>query len=364
MTTLERPRSAPREQEAEALFKEARRRRRRRWTFAVCALAVSVTTLALLMALGPFTSGPPAQKKGPSSSTGSSTQPPEIVAWSGRSRLVVMSSLNGHVLRTLARDVATYRGFPSLAVSASGSVYFDEGNSVVRVPLAGGKVAEVVQGRSPALSPNGQFLAYVSGDAVGSSVQTTMAITVLDLVSGAQRSWQNTVLNSSVEDLSWSPDSRYVSFTSLTWGHAPPTPYQIPSYLILDSTAPSGSLSIARPIPLATGVAWAGFLSQTAGNLEGVGVTQHARETVLDAVNAWSGQIVKHLVTMRGVLATGNALDGPEGAIQVDGSEQNLLVASSGNGFGQLYRWSSGASGPTSIARGLMRAAWVPVGVR
>src|SRR5882757_4109659 len=92
--------------------------------------------------------------------------PSRVVVWTAGFKIEVLSSRTGRLIRTLAANVSLYRGIPTLAVSATGVVYFDDVRGadewVLAVPLAGGPVTAVAEGRDPAISPNGRLLAYVT----------------------------------------------------------------------------------------------------------------------------------------------------------------------------------------------------------
>jgi hypothetical protein len=344
------------------LFKEARRRRRRRWTIVALVLTVSLTTPAVLtLARSPSTKTPAAHKNSAASQPAVSAMPAEVLAWS-HFRLEVLSSRDGHVIRTLATNVATFRSLPSLSVSPAGTVYFNNGVSggslpvdeIFSVPVTGGAARHVANGTSPAVSPDGHFLAYIRNDNAAFT-RNDNTIVVENLGSRAIRSW--TVRESEFSSLSWAPDSRFLSFTQVA-SHGT-------AYLVLDTTAPGQKLGPARRIALAPGVSWAGFMTQTPNGTLGVGVISRHKAISLVAVDARSGRIVRSLVTIPGDLSTGNAVDGPEGTIQADPSGQHLLVAATepkGYGSGQLYRWSIGTAGPIALGK-VTVAAWIPAGI-
>jgi hypothetical protein len=287
--------------------------------------------------------------------------PTQIVAWTGDSRIEVLSASTGRVLRTVATGVAEYRGLPSLTVSPSGIIYFDEGmyvngaptEVILRVPVTGGPVVRVAQGgRSPAVSPDGRFLAYVTGgDASPLPGGSPEAITVVDLSSGTPRSWRSRSA-ADLGALSWSPDSRYLSFTS--------DGSRATTYLRLDRSAGSGSLSAARLIPVPEGITWAGFLGQGGGRLAGVGVRTGRYSAELVTLDASSGRILRRLVAIPGVLFTAHASDGPEGSVKADSSGRFILAEAAGTGYGQLYRWSAGSDHAQALGAGIIRAVWAP----
>jgi hypothetical protein len=288
--------------------------------------------------------------------------PAEVVVWK-HFNLDVLSSLDGHSVRTLATDVGEFRGSPSLSVAPGGTVYFDNhayvGSSPVdriyRVPVSGGAPSYIADGRTPAVSPNGRLLAYVSNDPVNGPV-VKEAITIEDLASHAVRSWTDTAPEADLWALSWSPDSRFLSFSETTWppGGATTPGAVATSYLMLDTTVP---VLTAQRLSLAPGVSWACFIAGTRpGELLGVGEVKVRSGLRLVAINAHSGRTTRILVTITGAL---------DATVQADASGKHLVMAASGAGslgFGHLYRWTNGSAYPTSISPGVLVAAWVPTG--
>jgi hypothetical protein len=288
--------------------------------------------------------------------------PAEVVVWE-HFRLDVMSSLTGNLIRTLATDVGEFRGSPSLSVAPDGMVYFDNhayvGSSPVdriySVPVSGGAPSYIADGRTPAVSPDGRFLAYVSNDPVAGAVVKEM-ITIEDLGSHAIRSWTATAPEADLWALSWSPDSRFLSFSET----ASTSPDSVAtSYWVLDTTGPVLTSGAAHRLSLAPGVSWACFMAGTrSGELVGVGEVSLHGGLHLVAIDAHSGRTIRKLVTVPGAL---NA------TVQADASGKHLIIAASGAGslgFGHLYRWTSGSANPTAIAPGVLVAAWVPTGMR
>jgi hypothetical protein len=347
---------------ARALFLEARRRRRRRrqaWILGWLTVVLFAACLSLVLQPEP-PGGPGRSEPDVPGIQYTSGMPVQIVAWTGDSRIEVLSASTGRVLRTVATGVAEYRGLPSLTVSPSGMIYFDKGmyvngaptEVILRVPVTGGPVVRIAQGgRSPAVSPDGRFLAYVTGgDASPSPGGSQEAITVVDLGSATRHSWRSTSA-ADLGALSWSPDSRYLSFTS---------DGSKATYLILDRSTGGGSLSAARRIPVPQGIAWAGFLGQAGGRLLGAGVRTGRYSAELVTLDASSGRILRRLVGIPAGLFTANASDGPEGSVQADPSGRFILAGADGTGYGQLYRWSAGSDHATALGAGIIRAVWVP----
>jgi hypothetical protein len=368
MTLVDERPSATVRDEVQVLFREARRRRRRRWFMGFLVLVVIVAMIAAVALIrAPSESKSPAHKTaGPTQQAGSG-MPSEMVAWENF-RLDVLSSVSGHVIRTLATDVGEFRGSPSLSVAPSDIVFFDNhsyiGSSPVdriySIPVSGGTPTYIADGRTPAVSPDGRFLAYVTNDPLNANV-VNEAITIEDLRTHETRSWTDTAPEADLWALSWSPDSRLLSFSQTSW---PPSGATTPSgvatsYLFLDTAAPVLTSDSAQRIPVAPGVSWACFITGTPSRaLVGVGEVQTRSGLRLVAINALTGRTIQSLVTVPGEL---------DATLQADASGKHLVIAASGGGsagYGHLYRWTSGSASPTSIALGVLVAAWVPNGTR
>ena len=125
MTLIDERPTAPDHDEVQALFREARRRRRRRWMVGSLVLAVTLATIAAAVLIRrSSTTRSPGQTMTGSVQNTTSALPAEVVVWE-HFRLDVLSSLDGHRIRTLATDVGEFRGSPSLSVAPGRTVYFD-----------------------------------------------------------------------------------------------------------------------------------------------------------------------------------------------------------------------------------------------
>ncbi len=361
MTLIDKRSTAPAHDEVQVLFREARRRRRRRWMVGFLVLAVTLATIAAVVLVrrssmsrsrGHIMAGSVPQA--------ASAFPSEVVVWE-HFRLDVLSSLDGHRIRTLATDVGEFRGSPSLSVAPGGTVYFDNhayvGSSPVdriySVRVSGGAASHIADGRTPAVSPDGRLLAYVTNNPVAGAVYKE-SITIEDLRSHAIRSWTAMAPEADLWALSWAPDSRSLSFSET----ASTSPNSVAtSYWVLDTTGTLTS-GAAHRLTLAPGVSWACFMAGTRpGGLVGVGEVQLRSGLRLMAVNARSGRTIRRLVTIP------NASDA---TVQADASGKHLIVAASGSGsfgFGRLFRWTSGSATPTALAPAVLVAAWVPTGI-
>jgi len=382
---------------AEALIAEARQRQRRRWRRRGLVVAVLALLAAAAVTGGPGLSGgtarSPSGGAAPAPPAPAAAMPSQIVVLTASSKIEVVSSRTGLLIRTLATNVALFSGSPALAVSPAGVVYFDDvyapgplptvpggvqgsgrgaGEWVLSVPLAGGPVTHVALGSDLALSPDGRLLAYVPwtdprcpAGAMGCPGKPA-AIVVRDLPAGTQKTWAFTSTESLITNLSWSPDGRYLAFAGMT-GTKNGTVW-VRTAQVLD-TRSGGTLDGARPIPLGQAAAWAGYLTSHTGVavLTGPdGVIQASGGLV--EVGAGSGRVLRRLTSLppRG-LGTGNVFDGTEHTITADRSGRYLLIAGLGAGTrtgtgetftGEIFRWTFGLPHPVGVISGAIAAAW------
>jgi WD40-like Beta Propeller Repeat len=357
--------------QVQALFAEARhRRRRRRLAAAVAGLVLA--GLAVAVSSGAWPHQPrrgPAQGPGWLPAGPVKPMPSQVVAWKGF-KIQVLTSRTGRVVRTLASNVALYQAIPTIAVSPAGVVYFDTARGpeqwIESTPLAGGPITPIGPGDMPAVSPDGRLLAYLAWTvqiyppgtpARDMKPPVPEAIVVRNLETGAVRRWAFTSDVPAITGLSWSPDNRFLAYTSQSWasGLQPP-----PDTTQLLDTRAGGTLTSAPRIPLAPGLAWAGFLTPQAG----LAVTHYpaaqGRQQTLVAVATRTGRILGPLIRLPSQgLFTSNAWDGTEGTITADPTGRYLLIATSGpHGYGEILRWAIGERHLTGLAAGAIRAAW------
>ncbi len=309
-------------------------------------------------------------KSSATTSTHTTAIPAELVVWR-KFRIEVVSSATGRLIRTLALDPGLNRFTPQPAVSPGGTVYFDTahdvdgipGEQILSVPLLGGQVTVVANGHDPAVSPDGRFLAYLT---YADITNVGEGVVVKNLRTGTTMTWRYSTTGPDITGLSWSPDSRAVSFTATT--PAPDDRSLSVGAWVLSVSTPSGSLEEARKIPLASGMAWAGYVN----SVDGIGVSQLWGATrgsstfALSVVDARTGHVIARLPHVSGRLAVGNVFDGAEGTVRVDPSGQHLALVEVGSGGGALYRWTIGSkpnhisADPVRITSGVIGVAWVP----
>lgn len=284
--------------------------------------------------------------------------PSRIVVWTADSKIEVLSSRTGRLIRTLVTGVALTRGTPSMAVSPAGVVYFDSARGfrdyLFSVSLAGGPVTTVAEGWEPAISPDGRLLAYLTYAYSDPSLPGAEVIVVRDMRTGIRRSWAFSSHDRDITSLSWSPDGRYLAYAGDTYAANGTVAAQTAQ--MLDARAP---LYVARIIPLRK-LAWAGFLTAQAGLA--VMVDRHgailARAGVV-AVSLPSGRVIGRLTSLPPPrLATSNAADGTENTITADRSGRYLLIAGVGRGTGEIFRWTFGMPQPVLITTGALAAVW------
>jgi hypothetical protein len=365
-------RSSPDAAQVQVLFAEARRRRRRR-RLAAAMVGLVLAGLAVAMSSGTWPHQP---RRGPAHGPGwlpagpVRPMPSQVVAWTGRFKIQVLSSRTGRVVRTLASNVGLYQGLPAIAVSPAGVVYFDTVRGpeqwIESTPLTGGPVTPIGPGDMPAISPDGRLLAYLAytvkiyppnTPARDMKPPVPAAIVVRNLETGAVRRWAFTSDVPAVSSLSWSPDNRFLAYTSQSWGSGLQPPPDVTQ--LLDTRA-GGTLTSARRIPLAPGLEWAGFLTAQAGLAVTPYPAAQGRQQTLVAVATRTGRILGPLIRLpRQGLFTSNAGDGTEGTITADPTGRYLLIAASGpHGYGEILRWAIGERQLAGLAPGAIRAAW------
>jgi hypothetical protein len=363
------PRTAKVDTAAQALFEEARRRRQRRHRCWGASLLMVVLLTSIISSLWPGGGASPrsGQRLATSAVPANSPTPAEMVVWTTNFRIEVISAVSGHVIRTLATNVALYRYMPHPTVSPSGTVFFDNAHymngrpseQVLSVPLSGGPVTVIGAGHYPVVSPNGLLLAYLAFTDVTGAAE---AIVVRNLRTGVTSTWRYSGAGPDISQLSWAPDSTALSFTTTTTTAAG-RGTTILAAVTLDLSDPGRSLEGARRIPLPAGLAWAGYVNAT----EGIGVRQRpgsAADTGWTGpaiVDVATGRIVRGWPEMPGLLGVWNVHDGLEGTVQVDPSGRHLALAEVGSGRGSLWRWTIGSRSPARITTGVGTAAWVPV---
>jgi len=337
---------------AEARQRQRDRRRRIAWLIPGAALAIAAVAASAigLSSRGNSTAAPP--QDWPLAAP-TRPMPSQVVVWTGMFRLEVLSSRTGRVLRTLATNVGLYQGLPTISVSPTGAVYFANARNreqwIESIPLTGGSVTTIGVGIMPAISPNGRLLAYVTN--------TGRTIVVRNLATGVARRWSFASGVPAISSLSWSPDNRTLSYTSLHWPGLPQKPFD--STQLLD-TRSGGTLTNAPRVRLARGLMWAGFLTARIGLAVKSYPSAHGAQEALVAVAVKSGRVLRRLIQLpRQGLSASNAYDGTEGAITIDRTGHYVLIAAYGpDGSGEIFRWTFGARHLFAVGRGAIRAAW------
>jgi hypothetical protein len=295
--------------------------------------------------------------------------PSQVVVLAGGFKIQVLSSRTGRVVRTLVSNVGLFQGLPTIAVSPAGVVYFGTARGpeqwIESIPLTGGPITTIGPGDMPAISPDGRLLAYLAwtvkiyppNTPARDMTSAPEAIVVRNLATGAVRRWAFTSDVPAVSSLSWSPDSRFLAYTSLSWasGFQPP-----PDVTQLLDTQAGGTLTSARRIPLAPGLEWAGFLTPQIALAVTPYPAAQGRQQTLVAVAIRTGRILGPLIRLPSQeLFTSNAWDGTEGTITADPTGRYLLIATSGpHGYGEILRWAIGERHLAGLAAGAIRAAW------
>jgi hypothetical protein len=159
-------------------------------------------------------------------------RPAAIAAVAGGS-VAMLDSRDGHTLRTLAtHPEATTGGFPylqgiSLTPDRSQVFYALAGDcgaaTIYQVPADGHSAAvAIASGVSPAVSPDGQKLAYAVATPSGDVRHCQNAVVVRDVRTGAERTWRYpdtpdfaTPLyrDAVISEIDWAPDSTRLAYT-------------------------------------------------------------------------------------------------------------------------------------------------------
>lgn len=291
-------------------------------------------------------------------------RPTDVAAISGGS-IVMLDARDGHTLRTLATHIeATTGGFPylqgvSVTPDRSEVFYSLVGDcdvaTIFRVPADGhGKPDSILTGVSPAVSPDGQKLAYAVAAPGGSDPAARHcqnAVVVRDLKTGAERTWRypdtpdyDSALyqDAVISEIDWAPDSTRLAYT---------LSYEGDSVSVLDTEVdadlgqtdevviPSGGGNSSHP-------AW-----QAGSGLLGVFNTRFEccfDDNYTGPPRALLVDVDKRLPTP--LLPAGRRVT----ALDFDASGAHLLFVDGG----RLYRRSGGTQAPVGLATGVTAADW------
>jgi hypothetical protein len=381
----------------DALFREARKRRLRRrliGVLVVVALVLAALSVRLTLSspgrsssfrLHPGTTGDPAL---------ASDAPRAIVAWTSTDKVIVVSTASGRVMRTLASNVSIFApGLPNVSVAPDGTVFFesaepsssntdlDVGDQILSVPITGGPVRDIAAGSDPQVSPNGRFLAFISPDPAGTAGEAPylvppvgIAIATLSVtgtITGVRTLAPGPVhVNQGASDLSWSGDSKDLSFDLLDPTADATTSWTIP-------VTGSNSLAEARQIRLQeSGLTWNGYWGRNRqGAPQGVGVlTSASGHQEVVSINPATGRPIDRLFAVPADVCTATVPAGSDGCtsdfsneVIGDPAGNSILVGgavpfvqgrptTSGHAF--LYRWTVGERSPVLLTPQVRVATW------
>lgn len=272
--------------------------------------------------------------------------------------LVLTSTETGEVLRIIADRSVVGTDAPDVdpdtlpvrpAVTPDGStVYFSifrpgvDGRRLARVPVAGGGVEDLGWGADPAISLDGDRVAYRSCTEEGCG----RALVILDLRTGEKIRAEPGDGDVQVGNAVWLPDGRLV--VQLT----PPgdSPYE---FHVIDPTRPPADLLDALLVPAPrNAVRWGlyGYHAPTSGVIVGQqriegqvgGVLQPADQLRYVSVDTETGDVVATVAR------------GSWSRIQPDASGRHLLLVDS---RGRVYVAADGGE-PELIVEGFADAAW------
>jgi hypothetical protein len=148
--------------------------------------------------------------------------PVPMVGVTKNGNIVIVNAASGAIVRVLANagtpEASTAAGFGGdVALSPDRqTVFYDVagpcGGRILRVPVAGGPSELVAAGNTPAISPGGTMLAYVSYPASATGAcGTSAALTVLNLASGRMTTVAATPAGAepaTIDAISWSADGQ------------------------------------------------------------------------------------------------------------------------------------------------------------
>jgi hypothetical protein len=304
----------------------------------------------------------------------------------------VIASRTGAVLRTLASDVALEApGLPNLSVSATGTVYFDSATTdpatgadqIYRVPITGGPVTRVTAGFDPQISPNGRFLAYVAPEP-NEQIPYLDPAGGIDVaaISGSSLGPVRTLgpdtqqLNRGIFQLSWSPDSRELSFGLLNGTT------DVTTFWTIDPRS-STNLAAAKPIALRNpSLTWNGYWGH--GHTTGLGVlTAVSGAQRVVTINPATGKRGTTLFKVPGGVCVAlspssppisdaalhspcsydfdNAIISDPGASDVlIGGATHVIASTGGQSAPYLYRWRLATRVPVRLTPNVLLATWGP----
>jgi hypothetical protein len=276
-------------------------------------------------------------------------------------KIVVLSTADGHVIRTLDSPDPSMAATLRVSVSPDGRfVYFDRPAQllgacyvpeVYRVPTRGGTRDPVTQGASATPSPNGRFLALVR-TTTGDSCGTTGVIVIRDLRSGRERVFQGGAAGR-IYRLSWAANSRDLFYATAD----APSPSTSPADVHLDGfildTRSHPSRPHQRQLQFTKRIDLQGYLGRS-GLLIGAYFPPGGRTQIV-GVDPRTLAIRKRLVEFAsGKWGLVNQ------SIDSDPTGNHLLFVAVDTPSGDVgpVRWSTGDREPTRLGDGL-EAAWV-----
>lgn len=221
--------------------------------------AVGIVVAVLLVTGSPFVLSALRSKPSPKPAAAPPLEPSQpgaapasFVGLTDRGDVVVAESANGRPIRTILRPNMFRREdrLRNLTLSPDRmTLYFvvhhdDDCSDIGSVPVAGGPMRIVARGDSPAVSPDGERLAYVSLLNCGGM---RARVVVQDLVTGRESSWEEKPGNGDffprlAASVAWSPDPRFLMVTACGADACGPS--------LLDTRSPNPDLWAAtKPVP-------------------------------------------------------------------------------------------------------------------
>lgn len=282
-----------------------------------------------------------------------------VAAVDSGGRLVVLDAESGRVVRVLAEGIRVddpAKNAVAVTPDQSTAFFVDPGvvgeaasdAEVLRVPTTGSAAPEVVaNGFAPAVSPDGEQLAYVRTSATSGDILPEPVIVIRDLDTGAERTLAREEEESFafIADLAWSAGGDWLAFVA---GEVQTSVWVVePGAADLDGARALGPRQAGRE----DGTTWRAATAYD----EGLAVAEACCD------ERGSERALVLLVSIEPAAVEGGLL--PEERVDVfrldteSDADQLLYIEDGGPRGGRLMRWSAGED-PVELSDGIVVAAW------
>jgi Tol biopolymer transport system component len=302
--------------------------------------------------------------------SGPNGAPPFVVTVAASGAIQIRETGSGEVVRRLDASSDPDFGVPRLAASPDGRYVFfdrvvsdgacaDEARELLRYDVVSSASVVIVEGIKFSVSPDGTQVAYVTGDVTAESCLTgaepaseRAELVVRKMEGSGERRW-GSVADSYLNDLSWSPDSRKVSFTLTDVSD----PSRRESFRVIDpDDAATSNIQEAEEIAVPDATRPLGFLTGD----EYLGTSEPEDGTQVIGFDR-EGQGVRVLGTLRGVAEVLGAAPSRDGkhVLVVRQSPQGAAISTGEPVEHSLDLVSEGVGAPHHVADDVIAAAWL-----